>query len=56
MRVQDGSEGCRVAHVREVRRGCAGDTMGLIEERDVGRVSVLGKRIGEMNGLGGCVS
>lgn len=50
--MQDGSEGWRVAHVREVKRGCAGDTMGLIEERDAGRVSVLGKRIGEMNGLG----
>lgn len=52
MRKHEGSEGWRVAHVREVMRGCAGEVMGEIADRDLGRVVVLfGKRIGEMKGL-----
>ena len=52
MRRQDGSEGWRVAQVREVIKGCAGDVMGEIAERVLGSVVLFGKRIGEMKGLG----
>jgi hypothetical protein len=31
--------------------GCADDVMGLIERTVLGRVTVVGKRIGEMNAL-----
>lgn len=54
MRVQLGSEGWRVAQVREVMSGCAGAVMGPIDEREAGRVVVFGKRIGEVKGLGLC--
>lgn len=37
--------------MRDVIRGCAGEVMGEIEERLGGRVVLLGKRMGEMNGL-----
>jgi hypothetical protein len=43
-----------VAHVRDVIRGCAGEVMGEIVERVLGRVVLFGKRIGETNGLGFC--
>lgn len=52
MRVQDGSEGCRTAQVRDVSKGCAGEVMGAIFWRVGGRVVVFGKRIGETNFLG----
>ena len=52
MRRQDGSEGWRVAQVREVIKGCAGVVMGEIAERVLGSVVLFGKRIGEMKGLG----
>ena len=52
MRRQDGSEGWRVAQVREVIKGCAGDVMGEIAERVLGSVVLFGKRMGEMKGLG----
>lgn len=39
--------------MRDVIRGCAGEVMGEIEVRDLGRVVLLfGKRMGEMKGLG----
>ena len=43
--------GWRVAQVREVIRGCAGEVRGAILVREAGRVVEFGKRIGEMNGL-----
>ena len=52
MRRQDGSEGWRVAQVREVIKGCAGVVMGEIAERVLGSVVLFGKRMGEMKGLG----
>lgn len=51
MRRQEGSEGWRVAHVRDVIRGWAGEVMGEIPLRDCGRVGLLGKRIGDTKGL-----
>ena len=51
MRRQEGSSGWRVAQVREVIRGCAGELSGAILVRDGGRVCEFGKRMGEMNGL-----
>lgn len=49
--MQLGSEGCKVAQVRDVRSGCAGLVIGLMELRDAGRDCEFGKRIGETNGL-----
>lgn len=40
--------------MREVIRGWAGEVMGEIEERVLGRVVLVGKRMGEMNGLVSC--
>lgn len=51
MRVQDGSEGWSVAHVRDVIKGCAEEVMAEMDWRDVGRVCLFGKRIGETKGL-----
>ncbi len=51
MRRQDGSEGCRVAHVRDVMRGCAEEVIGEIAESVGGRVVLFGKRIGDIKGL-----
>ena len=52
MRVQEGSDGCRVAQEREVIRGCAEEVRGDIAESDGGRTSSLfGKRTGEMKDL-----
>lgn len=51
MRVHDGSEGCSVAHVRDVISGCAGEVMADMDWRDGGSVGLFGKRIGETNGL-----
>lgn len=59
VRVQEGSEGWRVAQEREVMRGCALDVRGDMAARDGGRTSsFLGYRIGDINGLqkGRCVS
>lgn len=50
VRRQEGSEGCRVAQVRDVISGCAADVMGDMLLRDTGSVVVFGKRIGETNG------
>ena len=52
MRRQDGSDGWRVAQVREVIKGCAGEVMGEIAESVFGSVVLFGKRMGEMKGLG----
>jgi hypothetical protein len=52
VRRQDGSEGWRAAHEREVIKGCAGEMMGEIAERVLGSVVLFGKRMGEMKGLG----
>lgn len=52
MRKQEGSEGWRVAHVSDVINGCAGEVIGDMADREVGSVCLLGKRTGEMNGLG----
>lgn len=43
--------GCRVAQVRDVIRGCAGEVIGDTEARVLGRVMLFGKRMGEMNCL-----
>ena len=52
MRRQDGSCGWRVAHDREVIRGCAGEVIGTRAERLAGRVwRGGGNMIGEMKGL-----
>jgi hypothetical protein len=52
VRVQEGSEGWRVAQEREVMSGWAPEVMGAIAVREAGRVSSLsGKRVGEMNDL-----
>ena len=52
VRVQDGSEGCKVAHDKAVWDGFAGEVMGASTERVGGSVLArLGKRMGEMNGL-----
>lgn len=51
MRVHDGSEGWSVAQLSDVMRGCAGEVIGEILEREGGRVVVFGKRIGETNFL-----
>lgn len=41
------------AQEREVREGCAGDVIGEIAVRVVGRGErLLGKRMGDVNGLG----
>lgn len=48
---QEGVDGWRVAHERKVWDGWAGEVMGASWARDGGRVWVVGKRIGEMNGL-----
>lgn len=37
--------------MRDVIRGWAGEVIGDIAERVAGRVVLLGKRIGEVNGL-----
>jgi len=50
--VHEGSEGCSVAHDRELMRGWALDVRGAIAARPTGRVSSFsGKRVGEMNAL-----
>jgi hypothetical protein len=51
VRRQEVSDGCSVAQVREWIRGWAGEVMGEMEARLLGRVVALGKRIGEVNGL-----
>lgn len=51
MRRQEGSEGCRIAHVRDVISGWAGEVMGEMLLRDCGREGLLGKRIGDTKGL-----
>jgi hypothetical protein len=40
-----------VAQVREWISGWAGEVMGEMEARLLGRVWLLGKRMGEVNGL-----
>jgi len=54
VRRQEGSVGWRVAQVRDVIKGWAGEVMGEREVRVLGRVVLFGKRMGEMNGLCGC--
>lgn len=51
MRRQEGSDGCSVAQVRDLISGWAGAVMGEMEVSFAGRVVLLGKRIGDMNGL-----
>lgn len=48
---QEGSEGWRVAQVRDVISGWAGEVIGDIAESVAGRVVLFGKRIGEVKGL-----
>jgi hypothetical protein len=52
--MQEGSEGWRVAQVREVIKGWAGEVMGEIVLSVGERVGVLGKSVGEMKGLVVC--
>ena len=54
MRVQEGSEGWRMAQDRDVINGWAGEVIGEIFWRLGGRVVLLGKRMGETNFLGVC--
>jgi hypothetical protein len=51
VRRQEGSDGWRVAQVRDVISGWAGEVIGDIVERVAGRVVLFGKRIGDVNGL-----
>lgn len=51
VRRQEVSEGWRVAQVREWIRGWAGEVMGEMAARLFGSVWLLGKRMGEVNGL-----
>lgn len=52
VREHEGSEGCRVAQLREVMSGWAGEVSGAMAEREAGRTSSLpGKRVGEMKDL-----
>ena len=53
---QEGVEGWRVAQERKVWEGWAGEVMGDSWVRVWGRVWVVGKRMGDMKGLGGAVS
>ena len=50
MRRQEGSCGWRRAQERDLMAGCAEEVMGEMEPRRLGRVSVSGKRMGEMKG------
>ena len=43
--------GWRVAQLKDVMRGWAGEVSGEILVREGGRAVLLGKRMGEMNGL-----
>ena len=52
MRLQDGSEGCRVAQEREVIRGWAPEAKGEMAERESGMASsFVGKSVGDIKGL-----
>jgi hypothetical protein len=51
VRRQEVSDGWSVAQVKEWIRGWAGDVMGEIEARLLGRVVLFGNRIGDVNGL-----
>ena len=52
VRVQEGSEGWRVAQEREVMSGWAPDETGAMGAREAGRMSsLLGKRVGGMKAL-----
>lgn len=51
MRRQEGSFGCSKAQDRFLMAGCAGDVIGEMAERLLGRVSVAGNSIGDVNGL-----
>jgi hypothetical protein len=53
VRRQEGSLGWRVAQEREVMRGCAVEVSGATAERVDGRVSLSGKRMGDVKGLRG---
>lgn len=48
---QDGSFGWRRAHEREVIKGWATSVIGAVDRSVVGKVFLLGNKIGEMNGL-----
>lgn len=56
MRVQEGSWGWRVAQVSDLRSGWAGAVIGPMVDKEAGKVWLLGKRIGETNGLDTFVS
>lgn len=47
----DGSLGWRRAHEREVIKGWATSVIGAVDWSVVGKVFLLGNRIGEMKGL-----
>ncbi len=52
---QEALRGWRRAQERYGMEGWAGSVMGAIEAREEGRgEGLLGKRIGEVKGLGGC--
>ena len=52
VRLQDGSEGWRVAHESEVMSGCAPEVRGEMAVREDGRTSsLLGKSVGGMKAL-----
>jgi hypothetical protein len=51
VRKQDGSCGCRRAHERFLIAGLAGDVIGFMARTVRGRVCLLGKRMGDTNGL-----
>lgn len=50
MRRQEGSLGWSKAQERDLMAGWAGDVMGEMEQRLLGRVSVSGNRMGETKG------
>lgn len=50
VRRQEGSLGCSNAQERDLMAGCAGEVMGEMEQRLLGKVCVSGNMIGEVNG------
>ena len=47
--MQDGSLGCRSAHDKFLIAGCAGDVIGDMAVKLLGRVSELGNIMGDVN-------
>ena len=51
MRRHDGSAGWSVAHESDVMSGWAVEVSGATAAREAGKVSLFGKRVGDMYGL-----